>query len=164
MYNITMTKRPDLVLRNKLNNPMSNPATREKMRQSLLGKKIPKEVKEKMSTSRKRFIKENPDAIRPMLDGAEKKYLSKIRGTGWRSVRLKALERDSYTCCSCGETNRKLLLVHHLDWNGKRQNIPITKWNNSLDNLQTLCHKCHNRVHRHKSSDYQKRLNQKIAP
>lgn len=106
-------KRPDVALRNSKNNPMADPINREKMRQSLTGRKLPEEVKAKMSASRKRLIRDNPRIIKTMLIGTEEKYLSKIRGKGWRLARLKALERDNYTCRQCGEAERRLLVVHH---------------------------------------------------
>lgn len=154
-------KRPDVAMRNKLNNPMSNPHTVEKMRASLTGKKLPQEVKDKMSATRKKLIADNPNLISNMLEATESKYLSKIRGTSWRMVRIKALERDSYRCTICGDDSYRRLLVHHIDWHGK--GLKAADMNNDLNNLQTLCHKCHNGIHRHKSNDYQSRKS-KIAP
>lgn len=141
---------------------MSNKETLEKMRKSQIGKKASSETKLKMSISHKKLLKNNPDLVTKMLNGAEIKYLSKIRGTSWRALRLKALERDGHQCVSCGERTKRLL-VHHLDWQGKRRGVSVKDWNNTLSNLQTLCDKCHNSLHRHKSKDYQDRL-RKIAP
>ena len=53
----------------------------------------------------------------------------------------RAMERDGYRCQSCG-TDKKLL-VHHRDGSGERSQSP----NHELDNLVTLCHKCHVAVH-----------------
>jgi len=50
--------------------------------------------------------------------------------------RLKAIERDGHKCALCGYAEK--LVVHHKDVNRK---------NNSLENLQTLCHGCHGRIH-----------------
>lgn len=57
----------------------------------------------------------------------------------WRDVRKEALRRDQYTCQSCGARAEE---VHHL--------IPITpetvaddKIVYGLDNLQSLCFRCH---------------------
>lgn len=59
--------------------------------------------------------------------------------------RLKALKRDSYKCNRCGMTNsehkRKYgygIFVHHLDGDRK---------NNKIDNLITVCHGCHSKIH-----------------
>ena len=52
------------------------------------------------------------------------------------------LKRDKYRCVNCGSKNN--LNVHHIDNNGpQRTNSP----NNNLDNLQTLCYKCHLKIH-----------------
>ena len=57
--------------------------------------------------------------------------------------RLWCLIRDDFRCVKCG--NLSNLTIHHIDGNGF--NLPPTKRNNLIDNLQTLCIKCH------KSSD-----------
>jgi len=44
-------------------------------------------------------------------------------------------ERDGYKCTSCGDI--KSLCIHHIDFNKK---------NCSLNNLITLCARCHNRL------------------
>lgn len=58
---------------------------------------------------------------------------------------IEALERDNYSCVkcflSCEEVN---ILVHHLDESRKNG---YKNMNNSLDNLMTLCKKCHAIVH-----------------
>lgn len=64
-------------------------------------------------------------------------YLEKYRIGIERAV---ILERDKYQCRSCGKKEGKLD-IHHIDGNGtakKREDK-----NNSLDNLITLCRKCH---------------------
>lgn len=60
-------------------------------------------------------------------------------GPNWWSQRKKALKRDAYRCYLCG-SNKEQLNVHH--------QIPFSKCDNykeanSLDNLITLCQKCH---------------------
>lgn len=59
------------------------------------------------------------------------------RGKGWLSAREQARRRDGYKCQKCGAT--KHLEVHHI--------VPyrLTQ-DNSLDNLITLCHTCHEKV------------------
>lgn len=65
---------------------------------------------------------------------APKKY-----GTGWDSKRKERLLYDNYTCQSCGSD--KLLHVHH--W------IPYRFcYDNSLENLVTLCRNCHTDMHK----------------
>jgi hypothetical protein len=52
-------------------------------------------------------------------------------------VRQLVRERDGDRCVECGSTTH--LCVHHRDFE---------KWNHSLDNLETLCRRCHTRKHR----------------
>ena len=58
-------------------------------------------------------------------------------GSGWTdSLRKTILERDGYLCQICGNGLR--LHVHHRD---------LTKTNHAVENLITLCQRCHVRVH-----------------
>lgn len=52
--------------------------------------------------------------------------------------RLRVLERDNNTCTKCGETNKLKLIVHHKNRNKK---------DNRLNNLITLCKRCHPYLH-----------------
>ena len=70
------------------------------------------------------------------MERYEREKLRKLDGN-----RQRAMERDGYRCQSCG-TDKKLL-VHHRDGSGERSQSP----NHELDNLVTLCHKCHVAVH-----------------
>lgn len=54
------------------------------------------------------------------------------------------LQRDQYKCQKCGSTRQ--LCVHHKD--GKGRSVPIGSKNNLLDNLTTLCRRCHLEAHR----------------
>ena len=67
----------------------------------------------------------------------------KFRFGGLRQV---ALERDNWECVECGMTNEQHILifgrgitVDHIDGKGRDSKEP----NNTLDNLQTLCLRCH---------------------
>lgn len=53
--------------------------------------------------------------------------------------RLKAIERDGHKCLICGNSTRRMT-VHHIDGNGTTSKHQ----NNNLDNLATLCLRCHN--------------------
>ena len=62
----------------------------------------------------------------------------------------KVLERDNFECQKCGMNNEQhiviygyRLIVHHKDGKGKGYKNP----NNNLDNLITLCRKCHTSLH-----------------
>lgn len=72
-------------------------------------------------------------------------------GASWKTIRLEVYRRDGFTCQRCGvkcvskksatpETNRRVIQCHHI--------IPYKQSrNNNLDNLITLCLRCHRRVH-----------------
>ena len=49
-------------------------------------------------------------------------------------------ERDGHKCTKCGSINN--LVPHHIDFSGQSENP-----NHSLENLTTLCKKCHMEVH-----------------
>lgn len=63
----------------------------------------------------------------------------------WRRVRLVALDRDNHLCKRCKSNGQlvKAEVVHHVieirdDWSLRLQ----------LDNLESICHSCHNRIHK----------------
>lgn len=149
-------KRPDLAIRNKVNNPMSDRRNVEKMRLALTGREQSDEEKLKRARSLKKYYADNPEAKAKLAQNVWDKYTSKIAGTGWQKISKRIRERDHYTCQQCQKTDKKLL-VHHIDWKGKRRGVPTHKWNNEDSNLVTLCYKCHNSIHRHKSNDYLQR-------
>jgi hypothetical protein len=142
--------------RNLEQNPLTKPGALEKMRKAQIGKKHTEATKAKMSASHKRFLADHPDVAARLKQAVWDRYTRKIKGKGWRTARLKALERDGYTCQGCGERKNRLL-VHHHDYRGK--NLPSqADMNNALDNLVTWCYKCHSQFHRHKSKDYRARM------
>ena len=65
-------------------------------------------------------------------------YKERRFGDGWESMRLKALTRDNYICQVCRLNAQE---VHHLDGTGS--NRPEKEKNHKLNNLITVCHKCH---------------------
>jgi hypothetical protein len=77
-------------------------------------------------------------------------------------IRDKVLERDNWTCQKCGMNNEQHIVlfgrsitIDHKDGNGRYSKIP----NNNLDNLITLCLKCHGKKDilnhpRYKDSQY----------
>lgn len=78
-----------------------------------------------------------------------KRYKDVLRFSG---NRLRALERDDYTCQNCGyegpvETKSRSedVVVHHIDFSGSS-----SRPNNKIDNLQTICRPCHIRLHTNK--------------
>jgi len=72
----------------------------------------------------------NPENWR---DGSEEEISKKE----WRTLRLKILQRDNYTCQYCGFKAEKWQIVHHIDGNPK---------NNEESNLETICQMC-NLIH-----------------
>ena len=58
----------------------------------------------------------------------------------WHRTRSLVLIRDNFTCKSCGSKFKSKLHVHHL--------IPkVYGGDESLENLITLCNKCHRKIH-----------------
>jgi len=73
------------------------------------------------------------------IDGRSGRIDLKNRyGKDWPKIRESVFERDGY-CCQCCKSDGIILEVHHI--------IPfmITK-DNSMDNLISLCKKCHRKV------------------
>lgn len=71
-----------------------------------------------------------------LLDGREPAEFS--YGPDWHIQRTSCLQRDGYTCQECGARND--LEAHH--WEPYR-----FCFDNSLDNLVTLCAQCHRDMH-----------------
>lgn len=77
------------------------------------------------------------------MDTKDKIKKDKFRFGGMRSV---VLERDKYSCVSCGMTEHqhkikwgRSITINHIDGNGRNSKKP----NNNINNLETLCLKCH---------------------
>lgn len=66
------------------------------------------------------------------------------QSAAWSKVRLMALERDNYLCQECFQNKRltKADVVHHII----EVRDDFTKAL-ELDNLVSICHKHHNRIH-----------------
>lgn len=74
------------------------------------------------------------------------------RKKAWLNIREIALDRDNYLCRRCVRLSKirpnPAAIVHHI--------IPITKDFNKalkLDNLESLCLECHNKVHPEKGKN-----------
>ena len=77
---------------------------------------------------------------------SKKRHIDKKFFGGNRSI---VLSRDGYSCVICGMTNDEHLelfdreiTIHHIDGSGRNTEDK----NNDLDNLETLCLKCHGRI------------------
>lgn len=129
---------------NKINNPVWNKDARDKMAESLRGKKHSPETIAKRKASIKKLFEDDPDRAARSVKHLHEKYTYKIP-PGWGKMRLKALERDKRTCQNCLVTGKRVV-VHHKDHMGR--NLPSAKMmNNNLDNLITLCYSCHLSIH-----------------
>ena len=68
-----------------------------------------------------------------------KRYSRNVtRGPRWKALRMQALDRDGWQCVQCGE--RRRLEIDHIEPVRTRPDLAY-----SLDNLQTLCGRCHAR-------------------
>lgn len=70
-----------------------------------------------------------------------KPYYEKLRDPRWQQMRLKIMERDGFSCQSCGDKSASLN-VHHC--------VPYRKgadpWDYDPWELITLCENCHNKI------------------
>ena len=69
----------------------------------------------------------------------KKAYGEFIKSPYWRKVRKLVLKRDNNCCCSCGSMDN--LHIHHLTYKHHFKEL------DNLDDLITLCKKCHNDIH-----------------
>jgi len=103
-------------------------------------KKWKQENKERTNKTRKEWAKRNPEKI------------GQYRANSMFGGNVQAvLERDNFQCQECGMTQEQHILIfgtrlniHHKDGNGKDAIIK----NNDVNNLLTLCHDCHARLHK----------------
>ena len=120
-------------------------------------KEDPKCVKGLCNSCRlKKWRKDNPDKVKKYyeLRKVRDKDLIKERNKEnqnnymFGGNRIKVLERDNYTCQTCGITSDKTkIVVHHKDrsgWGKKKKDK-----NNNMKNLISLCVPCHLAVHYH---------------
>lgn len=63
-------------------------------------------------------------------------YSEKLRHPLWQKKRLQILERDRWTCLTCGATDKPLNVYHLLHI---KSNCP---WEYSDNHYQTLCEDC----------------------
>lgn len=109
--------------------------------------------------SSKLYKRNNPDKV--------KEHKRRDRNRNWERIkkyhaqykdqlrfsgnRLRALERDEFTCQECGyvapyesKDRSEDVVVHHIDFSGNSK-----KPNHRINNLQTLCRGCHIKLHTH---------------
>ena len=73
-----------------------------------------------------------------------KKAKSFLKSREWAELRQKALERDGHRCflCGCDDSNASLV-VHHILYRRFHKELQ-----DKLENLATLCPRCHFLVHK----------------
>lgn len=99
--------------------------------------------KEKESLSKRNWYQRDLENNRKII--LEKDHKRKFGG-----MRDKVLERDNWECQKCGMIQEqhiilfnRALSIHHIDGNGCNSKTP----NNNIDNLQTICIRCHKKLH-----------------
>lgn len=118
--------------------------------------------KNKIKEIGKNYRQFNQDKIQEYKEDYKKRNQEELKLTWEKSrdriyfggIKNKVLERDNWTCQLCGMSNEKHIIlfnraitVHHKDGNGRNSN---TK-NNSMENLITLCLRCHTREDKSRS-------------
>jgi|LSQX01.2.fsa_nt_gb hypothetical protein len=74
------------------------------------------------------------------LGSRRKTYAEKLRDPRWQKKRLEVMERDEFTCVTCGRKD-KTLNIHH--WYYMKGNEP---WDYPTESLVCLCEDCHERI------------------
>lgn len=64
-------------------------------------------------------------------------YWEKLKDPRWQKKRLEVLERDKFTCITCGDTESTLHVHHGYYEKG------LEPWEYELNTLWTLCEECH---------------------
>lgn len=68
-------------------------------------------------------------------------YADQLKSPKWQKKRLEIMERDNFTCTSCGDTESQFH-VHHGYY---EKGLMLWEYNN--DTLHTLCFGCHSEAH-----------------
>jgi len=74
---------------------------------------------------------------------SKQSYYEKLRSPEWQRKRLEIMQRDNFTCMSCGN-KEKTLNVHHKTY---RKNAE--PWDYPDENFVTYCQYCHEEMHMH---------------
>lgn len=94
---------------------------------------------------KKRNYEENKETIRKR----EEVKVERAREKYFNGNRRKTLERDNYRCQICDKDVKKIRYeVHHIDFTGGTKES-----NNELNNLITICIKCHRKIHARKKNN-----------
>ncbi len=119
--------------------PHKDPEVRKKFHQELY-----KKNKDKINDRSIQWRKDNRESYNER--NKERMRRNRIREQGV------ILERDNWQCQMCGMNQEqsivifgKSLSIHHID--GQGSNLKKAERNDSMDNLETLCARCHTTKH-----------------
>ncbi len=96
------------------------------------------------------YRKNHPELIKKLSRQFYNKEdtLKKLRKHLYGGLWGKVMERDNYSCQRCGMTNeehiakwKRHITIDHID--GRGSGLAKKDKNNTMENLQTLCFKCH---------------------
>jgi hypothetical protein len=100
---------------------------------------------EQLATAREKTV------FRPVLPGGfmsgitemqmSKSYFEKLKDPRWQKKRLEALERSSWSCESCGDSENTLHVHHKQYFKGREP------WEYEVGQLAVLCENCHKFQH-----------------
>jgi len=107
---------------------------------------------EKYKQSKRDWNNKHKDKIREASIKYYHNHSSRFGGN-----RSKVLERDNWECQLCGMNNEQHIVifgrgisVDHIDGQGRNSKTP----NNNLENLRTLCLRCHGRIDERRKGRY----------
>ncbi|MCR4374200.1 MAG: hypothetical protein NUW22_05065 [Acidobacteria bacterium] len=72
---------------------------------------------------------------------AKPTYWELLKHPNWQRKRLEVMQRDNFTCVSCGSTENTLNVHHSYYTKG------AMPWDYPADSLKTLCQQCHGDHH-----------------
>lgn len=90
----------------------------------------------------KEWAENNPDKRKQIVARNNAKSVGRKRE--WHEIKYFGITLKREECELCGFSEETKLVIHHRDGNNGRLGKSL---NNSIDNLQVLCRKCHPRVH-----------------
>lgn len=101
------------------------------------------------------FRKKRTGKMNPNWQGGRKVFASRIRGlTEYLTWRKKVMQRDKFTCQSCGQVGRELNVDHIVPFSYLLKEFKISSIDEAincsslwkLDNGRTLCVSCHKKT------------------
>lgn len=93
----------------------------------------------------KNWREKNPEKHKDITGKYNRNRYKRDFGGAYSGNKIRALKRDNFSCRSCGKNaDESILQIHHID--GKGSNLKNSERNNKLNNLITLCSKCHCKV------------------